>query len=217
MVPAMVSLLDRKIAVLCLLDVLAGCAVPEVAARPPAVPPPPGQIAANCASPTYASDVLVCADSQLLALDARMLDAASSLDFARVLAPDAWVEDQQQWFERRSLCAFSERHAECLRDAYIERISVLEALRWVASRPSRQGTGSVCRDAPWGEAALRVRAPTTGALTVEDNNARVVAAATLPRPDGLWQPHVVFSVDGATVRLRLASGATVECSLHQGH
>jgi uncharacterized protein len=192
---------------------LVGCASLEAGTVPSAVPPPPGQDAANCDSPTYASDVLVCSDPQLRALDTRMLDAWSSLDLASVLAPAAWVEQQQEWFKRRSLCAFSERHADCLRDAYIERIAVLEALLRVASRPARQGTATVCRDAPWGGAELRLRAPETGALTLEDVDARVVAAATLLRPDRPWQPYVVFSVDGATVRLTATNGATVECSL----
>jgi uncharacterized protein len=183
---------------------------------PPAVPPPPGQDAANCDSPTYASDVLVCSDPPLRALDTRMLQTWSSLDVASVLAPDAWVEQQQEWFKRRSLCASIERHADCLRDAYIERIAVLEALQRVASRPARQGTATVCRDAPWGGAELRLRAPETGALTVEDVDARVVAAATALRPDSPWQPYVVSSVDATTVRLRPMGGATVECSLHQG-
>jgi uncharacterized protein len=161
--------------------------------------------------------VLVCSDPQLQALDTRMLDARSSLDLASVLAPAAWVEQQQEWFKRRSLCAFSERHADCLRDAYIERIAVLEALLRVASRPARQGTATVCRDAPWGGAELRLRAPETGALTLEDVDARVVAAATSRRPDSPWQPYVVFGVDGGTVRLTATSGATIECSLLGGH
>ena len=196
---------------------LVGCASLEARTVPSAVPPPPGQDAANCDSPTYASDVLVCSDPQLRALDTRMLDAWSSLDLASVLAPAAWVEQQQEWFKRRSLCAFSERHADCVRDAYIERIAVLEALLRVASRPARQGTATVCRDAPWGGAELRLRAPETGALTLEDVDARVVAAATARRPDSPWQPYVVFSVDATTVRLRPTTGATVECSLHHGH
>ena len=192
---------------------LVGCGSLEARTVPSAVPPPPGQGAANCDSPTYASDVLVCSDPQLRALDTRMLDAWSSLDLASVLAPAAWVEQQQEWFKRRSLCAFSERHADCVRDAYIERIAVLEALLRVASRPARQGTTTVCRDAPWGGAELRLRAPETGALTLEDVDARVVAAATALRPDSPWQPYVVFSVDGTAVRLRPTSGVTVECSL----
>lgn len=102
-----------------------------------AVPPPPEQFSANCESPTYASDMLVCGDTSLRTLDARMRDAWAAVDFAAAVAPGAWVEGQQDWFKRRSMCAFSERHAECLQDAYLERIAVLDALRLVASRPPR--------------------------------------------------------------------------------
>jgi hypothetical protein len=62
-----------------------------------------------------------------------------------------------------------------------------------------------------------LRAPTTGALTIEDLDARVVAAATPPRPAGPWQPYVAFIVDGPAVRLTPAGGAAVECSLSRGH
>jgi uncharacterized protein len=197
-------------AALLLVMVLAGCS------GPPAVPPPPGQSAANCGAPTYASDMLVCADPDLRALDARMRDALDALDLTSVVAPGAWVEPQQDWFERRSLCAFSERHADCLREAYMERIAVLEALQRVASRPARLGADTVCRDAPWSQAGLRLRAPVTGAMTIEDRDARVVAAATPHRPDGPWHPYIAFSVDGTKVRLTTASGSTLECSLHLG-
>jgi uncharacterized protein len=212
------SPVDGAIAALCLLGtLLVGCAAPQARTAPSAVPPPPGQDAANCDSPTYASDLLVCGDPQLRALDARMLDVWSSLDLARVLAPDAWVESQQEWFKRRSLCAFNERHDDCLRGAYLERIAVLEALQRVASRPPRQGTTTVCRDAPWRQAELSLRAPVTGALTIEGRDARVVAAATQLRPEGPWQPYAAFSVDGSSVRLTPRSGAAVECSLYGGH
>lgn len=195
---------------------LVGCAVPVADLPRPAVPPPPGQNAADCESPTYASDMLVCSDPGLRRLDARMLEAWSTLDFPSVVAADAWVEAQQDWFKRRSLCAFSERHADCLRDAYVERIAVLEALQLAASGPLRQGTATVCSNAPWSEAQLRLRAPATGALTVEDLDARVVATATPVRPDEPWQPYVAFSIDGPTIRLTRTGVAAVECSLHQG-
>ena len=181
-----------------------------------AVPPPPFQVTANCESPTYASDVQVCGNSDLRALDARVRDAWVELDFARVVAPDTWVEAQEDWFRRRSLCAFSERHAECLRDAYVERIAVLEALRLVASRPSRLGAAVVCHGAPWGGGSVRLRAPATGALTIEDADARVLAAATPLRPGGVWSPHVGFTVEGPSIRLVPLTGSPVVCSPGEG-
>lgn len=176
------------------------------------VPPPPEQTAANCDSPTYASDMQVCGDSSLRALDARLRDAWTALDFAAVVASGAWVEEQQDWFKRRSLCAFSERHADCLQAAYSERIAVLDMLRLAASRSPRPGTATVCRNAPWGEGAVRLRAAATGALTIEDGDARVLAAATPLRPGEAWTPYVGFSVDRASVRLVPMNGPIVDCS-----
>jgi uncharacterized protein len=177
-----------------------------------AIPPPPEQTAANCESPTYASDVRVCGDPLLRALDARMRDAWVALDFAAVVAPDAWVEAQDAWFRRRSRCAFSERHADCLQDAHLERIAVLEALRLVASRPPRRATAATCPDAPWGGATVRIRAPATGALAVENDDARVLAAATPLQPGSAWTPYVAFTVEGPSIRLLPMSGPAMTCT-----
>lgn len=177
-----------------------------------AIPPPPEQVAADCETPTYASDVEVCGDPSLRALDARLRDTGAALDFAIVVAPGAWVEGQQDWLRRRSLCAFNERHTECLRDAYLERIAVLDVLRLVASRPVRQGTSTVCPGAPWGRATVRIRAPGTGALAVEDTEARVLATATPLRPGSAWAPFVGFGVEGDAVRLVPMNGPVIVCS-----
>lgn len=185
-----------------------------VAAAPAAgVPPPLEQSAANCAAPTYASDRLVCGDPLLRALDARLREAWAAIDLERGIAPGAWVEGQQAWFRRRSLCAFAEQHAECLRAAYLERIAVLEVLRRVASRPQRPGVQAVCNDAPWGDGPVRVRAPATGALAVEDGEARVLAAATPLRPDGAWTPYVGFASADRTIRLQPIDGPAITCRL----
>jgi uncharacterized protein len=181
-----------------------------------AVPPPLEQTAANCESPTYASDVRVCGDPLLRALDARMRDAWAALDFAAVVAPEAWVEPQQTWFKRRSLCAFSARHADCLQDAYRERIAVLEALRLVASRPRRAAAAATCPDAPWGGSIVRVRAPATGALAIENGDAHVLAAATPLQPGSAWTPYVAFTVAGPSIRLLPMSGPAITCTPERG-
>jgi len=178
-----------------------------------AVPPPPEQVAANCEAPTYASDMLVCADADLRPLDARMREAWAAVDFASVVAQEAWVEAQDAWFRRRSLCAFTERHADCLQAAYVERIAVLEALGRVALRPARQGLEASCPGAPWGHLLVRVRAPESGALVIEDGAARVLAAATPPVPGGAWSPYVGFKVDGSVIRLATLDGSTTVCTL----
>jgi uncharacterized protein len=178
-----------------------------------AVPPPPEQVAANCDAPTYASDMLLCADADLRALDAHMREAWAAVDFAGVVAPGAWVEAQDAWFRRRSLCAFSERHADCLQAAYVERIAVLEALRRITLRPRRQGMEASCPGAPWGHALVRVRAPESGALAIEDGAANVLAAATPADADGTWSPYVGFKVEGFVIQLATLEGSTIVCNL----
>jgi uncharacterized protein len=190
-----------------LLPLIVACTTPAAA-----VPPPLEQTAANCESPTYASDVRVCGDPLLRALDARMRDAWAALDLAGVVAPEAWVEPQQAWFKRRSLCAFSEHHADCLQGAYRERIAVLEALRLVASRPRRAAAPATCAHAPWGGSSVRIRAPATGALTIEIDDARVLVAATPPRAGSAWTPFVAFTVEGPSIRLLPISGPAITCT-----
>ena len=94
----------------------------------PPVPPPVAQERADCTQPTYASDMLVCASPELLALDAKMASLLPSEGIGSEANGPALLESQSDWFKRRSMCAFQARHAECLRAAYDERISVLEAL-----------------------------------------------------------------------------------------
>lgn len=177
-----------------------------------AVPPPPEQVAADCETPTYASDMLVCADPVLRRFDARMREAWAVVDFASVVVPGAWVEAQDAWLRRRSLCAFSERHADCLQAAYVERIAVLEALGSVARRPPRRGIGASCPGAPWGQSLVRVRAPESGALVFEDDDAQVLAAATPMDPGGVWSPFVGFEVDGSVIWLATLEGAAIACT-----
>lgn len=178
-----------------------------------ATPPPLEQIAADCAAPTYASDMLVCGDPFLRSLDARIREAWAAVDVAAVVASGGWVEAQAAWFKRRSLCALIDKHTECLQAAYVERIAVLEALHLVASRPPRLGVRAVCGDAPWAERPVRVRAPATGALAIEDGDAHVLAAATPLRPDGVWTPYVGFASEGSTIRLQPLDGPAITCRL----
>jgi len=100
-----------------------------LAAQPAAaIPPPPEQLAADCERPTYASDQLVCATPDILALDQRMADLLDRLDLEAVVRTDPSFEQQPDWLRRRSLCAFSTAHAECLRAMYEARIAELELL-----------------------------------------------------------------------------------------
>jgi uncharacterized protein len=88
------------------------------------VPPPIDQRHADCARPQYASDILVCSDAELLAIDAEVAALASA---PPVLADGAIWEGQAAWLRRRSLCAFKDDHRGCLVAAYTDRRAVLAA------------------------------------------------------------------------------------------
>jgi uncharacterized protein len=176
-----------------------------------ATPPPPAQVAADCDAPTYASDLLVCRDAALRALDRRLRDAWDGAQPHLQTASTGLVEGQDAWFRRRSLCAFSARHAACLRAAYAERIAVLQALRSVAAGPSGAAARVACPDAPWGPGGLRSVRPARGTLVVIDaaSAPRAVAVDAAPRDD--WVPFLRYRIDGRTLLLLPSDGPAIAC------
>lgn len=68
------------------------------------------------------------------------------------------------------------------------------------------------RGAPWGHSRVRVRAPESGALTIEDGAAHVLAAATPADRDGVWLPYVAFEVHESAIRLTTLQGSTIVCT-----
>lgn len=91
---------------------------------PAAVPPPMPQQHAECTAPTYASDMLVCSNPMLLEMDGKL-----ALLAAEPIPPEFAIEDQWDWFRRRSACAATSEHLACLSAAYAERIAILSAAR----------------------------------------------------------------------------------------
>jgi uncharacterized protein len=96
--------------------------------RPAAVPPPPDQQTADCIRPTYATDVLVCGDPALLETDRQLVRLYDAAEAAGLRIEGVVTESSTEWLRRRSLCAFSANHRECVEAAYRERISVVQAL-----------------------------------------------------------------------------------------
>ncbi|WP_143593627.1 hypothetical protein [Synechococcus sp. 1G10] len=176
------------------------------------MPPPPEQSAANCSTPTYASDQLVCADPALLALDHRMvrlLAAASSSVPASLLH---WFEPQAVWFRRRSRCAFSDRHAACLRAAYRERIEILSALAGRAASQWRPAAlPVVCNTAPWGNGPVRLHSSHEGPLNIEDNRGTVLVVASSLQPRDDWTPFLRIVMENEGIRLEPLEGSAVRC------
>jgi uncharacterized protein YecT (DUF1311 family) len=185
-------------------------AVPSPISAARAVPPPPEQVTADCTDPTYASDMLVCADPELLGLDRQLADALKRVRSAAVATPTSLVEAQNAWFRRRSRCAFSARHADCLRVAYSERIVVLDVLGKASPALAPADTLARCSGAPWGPIDVRV-VVADGPLIVLDDAGRVLAVAldTQPRED--WVSFVRFVADNETIRLIALEHPPIEC------
>ena len=93
---------------------------------PAAVAPPTDQTTADCAAPTYATDMLVCDDPDLRALDAELARLWAQVEAGSGGDPAA-AEAQAAWFRERSLCAFQEDHRGCAEAAYRARIATLQA------------------------------------------------------------------------------------------
>lgn len=96
--------------------------------EPRAVPPPLEQATADCVSPSYATDVLVCGDPDLRALDGELAR------IWRIVTADRDTGQRERdaqvaWFRRRSLCAFQTDHAACVEAAYRARIAELQDRR----------------------------------------------------------------------------------------
>jgi uncharacterized protein YecT (DUF1311 family) len=193
-------------------------ACPEAAA----IPPPPDRFLANCESPTYASDVVVCDHDELAAMDQRVAELYEPL--REVFEPDgtgslldeaALFESQEAWFRRRSLCAFSVRHADCLRAAYEERLAVLGAIDMHRRQPSGEVLHAVCRDAPWGLAPTLIGATQRGEIILggEAGRIRAVAVGQAPRDD--WTPYLRHEADGSQLRLFPLEGLVITCQLRQ--
>jgi len=94
-----------------------------------ATPPPPAQLTADCTSPTYASDVLVCEDAGLRELDKSLARRIEQL--TQATANPSRDESDQEWFRRSRLCAFEAEQRECLVAAYCMRLAHFDRSDWI--------------------------------------------------------------------------------------
>jgi uncharacterized protein len=176
------------------------------AAAPASVPPPIEQSSADCARPTYASDMLVCGDSDLRRLDSQLADFVRRAP----LEATALIESDSAWFKRRSRCAFAADHSACLASAYEERLTVRVALvsspetdSKIATRKGTQPlTGALLTsvsDAP----ILLIRDAATG---------KGIGVALVPAAkDAPWQPFASVTRKGKRVRITTLGGDSWQC------
>lgn len=170
-----------------------------------AVPPPVQQRTADCSAPVYASDQLVCSDPALRALDARL---ASALAISPAPAAAGWVEGDNEWFRRRSLCAFQQAHRECLSEAYTDRLEVLEQ----RMLPPAAGTLAACRGEGYTGTLRIIGDPGAGRrVLVDPVSGEVVGVAAARHRFQAWAPALVFEPHEGGTDFTRHAGAGFVC------
>ena len=167
-------------------------AAPSQATAP--VPPPVEQRTADCARPVYATDMLVCDDPGLRALDKRLRALAPATSSSPLL------EDRAAWFRRSRRCAFQAEHRACAAAAYGEALSVAEAV----AATSLPGARCVLPDRTSASLAPLV----AGAALIRAG--RIVAVG-VPETAS-WRPFVRYERKGRLIILRdLADTIIARC------
>lgn len=165
----------------------------------PSIAPPMAQEAANCLRPVYATDQLVCADPALRALDAETVALLGRVGQRGPMSAGAWIEDQQTWFRRRSLCAFRTDHIACVQAAYRTRNVELAAL--ASALPE---SGVTMRCSQW--RAVRIVPGDLGARIVVNADGGIRAIA-FPETLTAWTAYVTYRSQGRTLWLNPLHGA----------
>lgn len=166
-------------------------------AQPAPVPPPVEQQTADCRSPSFATDQLVCGDPALKALDDRLAARLA----AGTLPASRWAEPQWQWFQRRSRCAFDADHRGCVAAAYGERLALFETPPTAAQR----------RAARCDSAEIATIADTQAQVFLFGKDGTVLGVAARNPGKQAWQPYLVATGPEKKLRLRSTTGETLTC------
>jgi uncharacterized protein len=176
------------------------------------VPPPPEQLHADCASPTYASDQLICSDPQLTAMDRQMAADLLSTGQAAIEPASPFIEAQADWIRRRSLCAMRSDHALCLEHAYDERIAVLAAL----GARSDQPIAIYKCDGSEGEGRLTAEVLPNGSARLLSGS-EVLAVGTPQLAGKRWEPFAIVNVARqSNITFSLPGDRRVQCQEVRG-
>jgi uncharacterized protein len=153
------------------------------------LPPPARQLSAVCNSPTYASDQLICNDPNLLAVDHQMLASLRAAGRMAIEPTSPFVEAQEDWVRRRSLCALRSDHAICLEHAYDERVEVLRGLSGDSVGPSVE---FYCPSSD-GVEAMNAIVQANGTTLLYEHG-RLIGVGTPQLADNRWQPYLAVDV-----------------------
>jgi len=177
----------------------------QISAQAP-VPPPVEQSTADCARPTYASDQLVCNDAELRVLDQRL---EALLKQQTPIIPGVFQESDEQWFKRRSRCAFEVEHKKCLSEAYTDRFAVLETT-FLDTAPAKvtkcKNLGKISR--------VTLRKASAGNIVVRQAASNeLIGVATAKSKYSVWKPALSYSQKGQLYDFQSADGTAFSCKL----
>lgn len=172
-----------------------------------AVPPPPRQLYADCDRPVYATDHLVCGEPELRALDLVYRELLDDSSHAERISPHAIWETDEAWFRRRSMCASSITHDECVRGAYESRIADRLALR--RARLPGAGQRLTC-DGEWrGLDVWRVDGPDGANLS--DTDGTLWLGLWGRQRTAAWTPFALLAESPPTLTITPQSGGQIRC------
>jgi uncharacterized protein len=187
--------------------IIAVLAIAIQLAAPPPVPPPVEQFTANCSTPVYASDLLVCQDSVLRELDSSLTKKLAAVD---VPVSTVFFEGNGQWFKRRSLCAFEKNHRTCLQQAYSDRLRILDALSLSANSPKAVS----CKGFP-DILKATIGAASNGILMLYDEHHKnLIGIASVQSPGLIWKPLLTVETKDMSYRFHTQSGLKFSCRVN---
>lgn len=177
----------------------------QISAEAP-VPPPVEQSTADCARPTYASDQLVCNDAELRVLDQRL---KALLTQRSPIIPGAFQESDDQWFKRRSRCAFEVEHKKCLSEAYADRFAVIE------TAPTDTAAAKVAKCKNFDKiGSVTLGKASNGDMVVRKAASNeLIGVATAKSKYSLWKPALSYSQKGQLYDFQSVEGTAFSCKL----
>lgn len=177
----------------------------QISAQAP-VPPPVEQSTADCARPTYASDQLVCDDAELRVLDQQLEALLKQLT---PIIPGAFQESDEQWFKRRSRCAFEVEHKKCLSEAYTDRFAVIET----ASSYTAPAKVAKCKDLGKIGRVTLGKASDGNMVFRKTVSNELVGVATAKSKYNVWKPALSYSQKGQLYDFQSIDGTVFSCKL----
>lgn len=169
------------------------------------VPPPADQSTADCARPVFASDQLVYSDPELRDLDGQLVKGL----LQNTASPENdFVENDGEWFKRRSRCAFETEHRGCLLDAYQDRVAIIKG---AALAPVRTLTAK-CN--ALGRVSLGVLA--TGYISLRSIKTKALVAIASPaRGQSPWKPLLTTTERGRVFEFKSHAGSNLSCRVNR--